>query len=419
MFDVFRIVQNEESYIRAMYRDFHLNPELGGAEERTIKVLLGELGKFGIPCEYRKQAGIVGWINKGKPGKKIALRADIDALPLTEATNNLSRPRQFMSQNEGVMHACGHDGHMAMLLGAAKVLSNHADKIPGQIVLLFEQGEENSYGVNGIARLILEEDPDTIWGIHLYNALASGKISVDPGPRMPASILFDIEIKGKGGHGSRPDLSSSPLDCFVDVYSNLNAMRMTELDPFIATTFSIGKVRMGTTWNVIPETLTFTGSFRVTDLQEAKKTVNRCNEILKYCCDLHRCSFQIVRGLNPSGLVVYNHNGYCQLAQQSIKKVLGPSHLHSTPPWMASESMAVYLKYVPGVFAFLGINNPEKGTGAAHHNPHFEIDEDVLVLGSAATIQYALDALVTEVSTDDFTPNPYLPEEIDSKPWLA
>ncbi|MGI5839961.1 MAG: M20 metallopeptidase family protein [bacterium] len=419
MFDILASVKKEEAYILERYTDFHLHPEVGGKEERTVKVVMEELKKFGIPCEHRPNGGIIGWINKGKPGKKVALRADMDALPMAEDPNNLCCARKIISKTDKAMHACGHDGHTAMLLAAAKVLSEHAAELPGQVVLLFEQGEEMGYGGKGIARMIIEEKPDTIWGIHLYNALPSGKISVDPGPRMAAGIFFEVEIRGKGGHGSRPDLSRNPLDCFIDVYSNLCSLKMNYLDPFIATTFSVGKVNMGTAPNIIPETVSFAGSFRVTDLEESKKAAARSREILDHCCALHHCTYEVKSGLNPSGMVVYNHKGYAALAEKSIKKLLGEEYLQSTPPWMASESMAMYLKYAPGVFAFVGINNPEKGTGAAHHNPHFEVDETVLVSGAAATVQYTLDALVTDVDTSDFTPNPYPPEELSAKPWLG
>jgi amidohydrolase len=419
MFNILDAIKKEEPYILKMYKDFHLHPEVGGKEERTVKVVMAELEKFGIPCEHRENGGIIGWINQGKAGRKVALRADMDALPMEEAPKNLVCERKMVSKTKETMHACGHDGHTAMLLAAAKVLSEHKDEVPGQVVLLFEQGEEMGYGGTGIARMVVEESPDTIWGIHLYNGLPSGKISVDPGPRMAAGVFFEVEITGKGGHGSRPDLSNNPLNCFVDVYNNLSTMKMNYLDPFITTTFSVGKVNMGSAPNIIPESIRFAGSFRVTDLNESKKSATRAKEVLEHCCALHHCTYQVISGLNPSGMVVFNHAGYSALAAQSIKTVLGESYLQSTPTWMASESMAMYLKYAPGVFAFVGINNPEKGTGAAHHNPHFEVDEDVLVLGAAATVQYTLDALVTPVDTSDFTANPHSPEELREKPWLG
>ncbi len=419
MFDILEAVKKEEAYILEWYKDLHENPEVGGKEERTVKVVMAELERLGIPCEHRPNGGIIGWINKGKAGRKVALRADMDALPMAEDPANLVCARKVVSKTDKAMHACGHDGHTSMLLAAAKVLSEHKDEVPGQVVLLFEQGEEMGYGGKGIARMVIEEKPDTIWGIHLYNALPSGKISVDPGPRMAAGVFFEVEIKGKGGHGSRPDLSRNPLDCFIDVYSNMNAMKMTALDPFIATTFSVGKVNMGTAPNIIPETITFAGSFRVTDLGESKKAAARSREILDHACALHNCTYEVKSGLNPSGMVVWNHPGYAALAKESVSKVLGPEVIQTATPWMASESMAMYLKYAPGVFAFVGINNPEKGTGAAHHNPHFEVDEDVLVMGAAATVQYTMDALVTPVDASDFTPNPYSPEELNAKPWLG
>lgn len=419
MFDVLTSVKQEEHYIKKMYTYFHLNPELGGKEEQTMKVVFNNLKDFGLEVEKRSNCGVIAWINRGKAGKKVALRADMDALPMTESPNNLIAARKVVSQVNGVMHACGHDAHTAMLLGAAKVLAAHAKEIAGEVVLLFEQGEENGFGANGVSHAIIEEAPDALWGIHVYSGLASGKISVDPGPRMAAGVFFDIDIKGKSGHGSRPDMSENPLDCFTDIYSNLNQMKMTTLNPFLATTLSVCKVNMGSASNIIPEKLNFAGSFRVTDLEESKKLVKRVIEILDYVCPLHHCTYKLNRELKPSGLYVYNHPGYAKLAQKAIKKVLGEQYIETTTPWMASESMAKHLKYAPGVFAFLGIANAAKGTGAAHHNVHFEVDEDVLLLGSAATVQYALDVMTSAVDNSNFHPNRYTPEELTQKPWLV
>ncbi len=418
MLDLKKAVQQEAEYLQKMYVYFHENPEVGGKETNTKKVVMEELKKMGIEAEDR-DGGIIGWINKGKKGKKIGLRADIDALPMKEAEDNLKGPRKYCSKTDAAMHACGHDGHTSMLLTAAKIMKEHADELDGEVVLMFEQGEEMGYGALAISNMVLEEKPDAIWGIHLYAGMPSGKISVDPGPRMAAGVFFEVEIKGQGGHGSRPDLSHSPLDCFVDVYQNMNAMRMTTLDPFKATTMSVGKINAGSAPNIIPETLTFAGSFRVTDLEESKKSAARTKEILDHCCALHHCTYDVKSGLNPSGMIVMNHPGLSKAAEDAIRTAMGGEYLMNEPTWMASESMAFYLKYAPGVFAFVGIANEEKGTGAAHHNPHFEVDEEVLPLGVMATIAYTLHVMKHDVDTSDFVPNPHPPEELRSKPWLA
>ncbi len=418
MFDIKQMVEKEQKYLQDMYVYFHENPEVGGKEENTVKVVMDELKKMGIECEHRK-GGVIGWINKGKPGKKVALRADVDALPMAESPDNLQGARRYCSQVADAMHACGHDGHTAMLLTGAKIMVENADDIDGEVVLLFEQGEEMGYGVDGIAHMVLDEKPDAIWGIHLYAGMPSGKISVDAGPRMAAGIFFEIEITGQGGHGSRPDLSQSPIDCLVDVYNNMNAMKMTHLDPFKATTFSVGKIHGGSAPNIIPESISFAGSFRVTDTEESKKAVNRTVDILKHCCALHHCTYEIKSGLKPSGMVVMNHPGLAKAAEEAIRQEMGDEYIQSVPPWMASESMSKYLKYAPGVFAFVGIANEEKGTGAAHHNPHFEVDEEVLPLGVMATLAYTRYVMANDVDTSDFIPNPHTPEELTKEPWLA
>jgi amidohydrolase len=418
MFEIKKAVEQEKEYLQDMYVYFHENPEVGGKEENTIKVVMDELKKMGIACEHR-QGGVIGWINKGKAGKKIGLRADVDALPMAESPDNLKGPRRYCSNTDAAMHACGHDGHTAMLLTAAKIMVDHADDVDGEVVLMFEQGEEMGYGVDGIAQMVLDEKPDAIWGIHLYADMESGKISVDAGPRMAAGIFFEIEITGQGGHGSRPDLSQSPIDCLVDVYSNMNQMKMTALDPFKATTFSVGKIHGGSAPNIIPESISFAGSFRVTDLEESKKAVSRTKEILEHCCALHHCTYKIASGLKPSGMIVMNHPGLAKAAEDAIRTEMGEQYLKSVPPWMASESMSKYLKYAPGVFAFVGISNEEKGTGAAHHNPRFEVDEEVLPLGVMATLAYTRYVMAHDVDTSDFIPNPHTPEELTKEPWLG
>lgn len=391
--DILKLATNHEQYVIDMRREFHKYPEVGGKEEQTMETIKKELTKFGIEYEVVENGGIVGKLKGSKEGKCIILRADIDALPMQEDPNNIKEPKTCVSEIDGVAHTCGHDGHTAMLLGAAKILSENKDLINGEIVFAFEQGEENGSGLMIVDHL-KQMNADGVWGIHLQADTPSGKISVDPGPRMACNVSFEIEIKGKGGHGSRPDLSNNPLDCFTDIYKSLKDMRLNKLDPFLPTTFSVGYVNMGTTPNVIPESLTFGATLRHIDHEEiGTKAEKYIREILDDTCRLHNCAYEYIREPKSHDILTYNNEDCSRIATRSVAKALGEEYLYQRHPWLGGESIAFYMQYFPGVFAFLGIDNEEKGTGAGHHNPHFDIDEDVLKLGVAVTVQYALDFL--------------------------
>ncbi len=391
-----------EQYVIEMRRDFHKNPEVSGREVRTMKIVREQLSAFGIDHKT-VQGGIVGSFKGKGPGKKIILRADMDALPMQEHPHNLKGPKSCVSQIDGVAHTCGHDGHTAMLLGAAKILTENQHLINGEVLFAFEQAEENGGGLM-IVEHLRSLGADGVWGIHLKADIPADKISVDPGPRMASVIPFGVQITGKGGHGSRPDLAHSPLDCFTDFYRKLKDMRLNKLSPFYPTTLSVGHLEMGSTANIIPESLIFQGTIRHTSFEKVGVQAEKYfKEILDNTCKLHNCSYQYLREPKVNTLQVYNSEGCAEIAEQSVIKALGEGALYQAHPWMASESMALYMKYFPGVFAFLGIRNEIKGTGAGHHNPHFDIDEDVLKLGVAVTVQYALDFLNSEKPVK-FTP---------------
>lgn len=391
--DTLQAAKEVDDYVIKIRRDLHLHPEIGLQEVRTIKVVTEELAKMGIQYEIVSNGGIIGFIEGNQPGKSLILRADLDALPMKEEENNLKGKKVVVSKTDEAAHTCGHDGHTAMLLGAAKILMQHRDKLKGRVILAFEQGEEMGGGIYKLLTRLREIGADGIWGIHLKSDIPSGKISVDPGPRMASSFSFNVIIKGKSGHGSRPDLSIAPLDCFTDFYSNLKAMRLNALDPFQAITYSIGTITSGSAANIIPETLQFSGTARYLEYDQGVQAEKEFKWILDKVCDLHRCTYEFVTEPKATDLVVFNEKDCAQIAASAIEKSVGPEVLYSHPAWMASETYAFYKKYFPGVFAFVGIQNLSKGIGAEHHNAFFDLDEDALKLGVAATVQYAIDFL--------------------------
>lgn len=405
--DVLKLVKEIEHEVIEMRRYLHENPEVSMKEEHTIAYCVKQLKKLGISYEIVEKGGIIGVLDGDRPGKTIILRSDLDALPIDEARYNRRNKKTVISKKQGAAHLCGHDAHMAMLLGTATILSQHKNQLTGRVIFAFEQGEEIGGGIYRLLERLVEIGADGVWGIHMKSDLASGKISVDSGPRMAGVYPFHVELTGTGGHGSRPDLVNSPLDCFHAWYQRIQQTRWRDLNPFEPITFSIGSLHAGSedSANVIPDSLRFHGTARFLQVEQGEKFANLFKQALDDVCTLYQCDYRFLRDTEPMDMLVYNNEHCSDLAKEAIKKVLGKEVLSSHPAWMASEPFAFYQKYFPGVFAFVGIENAEKGTGAEHHNAYFDIDDNVLYIGIAATVQYVLDFLQVEEM------NPFMPEK--------
>ncbi len=391
------IAKKYEDYIISMRRYFHEHPELSSMEDKTVERLSKELTDMGIEHVIIPNGGILATIKGKKPGDKaVLLRADIDALPVQETPDNLKKGmRTCISQNNGVMHACGHDGHMAMMLGTCKILMERLDDIEGTIYICFERGEEGTGNVKYIFPYIEKNNIhiDSVYGTHLLSTLETGKLGINDEGMMAGAMGFTITIEGNGGHGSRPDQANSPIDCFVAIYQRLESLRLTKIDPFKTCTYSVGVLQSGNVGNVIPQTLTFGGTMRTFDrdgvgmkfYEEFKKAVDGI-------CAAYDCT-PTYEVYNLPGYAVVNDPESAQFARKVIGEEIGPENVVLPEPWMASESYSQYLLQWPGVFAFMGMKNERKGVGAAHHNQAFDIDESVLVTGAAASATYAIEFL--------------------------
>lgn len=403
------LAKKYEQYVIDLRRWFHTYPDMTGEEFGTIKKIRDELDRMGLEYVEIENGGLLGCIRFGTAERSVLLRADVDALPVQESEENLVGPRCCKSRKEGLMHACGHDGHTAMLLGALKILLEQKEKIDGTIYFMFERGEEYPDYYKNIFKYMEEHgiDPDSAWGIHLKSDVESGKIAISDGAMMGGSLPFTVTINGKGGHGSRPDLAQSPIDAFVAVYNGLQGMRVRQINPFQALTFSIGKIESGNIGNVIPDSLRFQGSVRMLDRENAGMPfAEEMKHMIDRICDAYHCEAEYTIG-NP-GYPVVNDPECAQLARDVIGKEIGKKHVIPAVPWMATDSFAYHLKLWPGVYAFLGIKNEKKGTGADHHNPQFDLDEDVLYLGSASTAAYAIEFLKSGIdNSSKKTPGGY------------
>lgn len=389
--DILKEVEENEEFLIAQRRYFHAHPEVSGKEYKTIEKLDEILTAEGIEHVVVPNGGILGFIRGEKAGKTVLLRADVDALPLMESPNNLKGPKVCVSENPGVCQACGHDGHTAMLLTAARVLNRHKEEMEGTVICMFERGEEFAGNVIHLYRYMQQNKLhiDSAYGTHLYAMLESGKISLRDGPVMAGAMGFNITIKGSGGHGSRPDQAVSPIDCFVAVYEGMNALRMRKISPFHSLTFSVGMLSAGAASNIIPDELTFGGTVRMFELEDGLQFKKELLRLLDGICPAYGCTY-LLNSLSGPIIAVKNDAECAALARKAVGSAIGQQHMQEAEPWMASESMAVTLAMWPGVFALLGIENPEKGTGAPHHNSAFDLDEEVLKYGAAAAAAYAI-----------------------------
>jgi len=392
------LARQDESYIIGLRRWFHEHPDMTGEEEGTILKIREELDKLGLSYVEVEKGGILGSLSGKDTGRSVLLRADIDALPVTEPPNNRKGPRTCISKKEGLMHACGHDGHTAMLLGALKILLENKDQIEGTVYFAFERGEEFTDCYKYLFKYMEDHgiNPDSSFGIHLKADLDAGTMAISDGAMMGGSVPFYVTIEGQGGHGSRPDLAISPIDAFCALYTSLQSMRVRHINPFPALTFAVGKVQSGTIGNVIPDSLHFQGSARMLDREAAGLPfAKEMAHLIETICEAYHCKASYLIK-NPSYPVV-NDMECARFARQVIGDIIGPERFVPAVPWMATDTFSNYLKLWPGVYAFLGIRNEEQGSGAEHHNPLFDLDESVLALGAASCATYALEFLKSDI----------------------
>ncbi len=401
--DVTKRAGELQSYMVEQRRWFHENPERSGKEDNTISHITKELNKMeGLEYEVVPDGGIMGWIKGGKTGKKsVLIRADVDALPVVEDQGNLKEGgRTCRSVVDGVMHACGHDAHMSMQLGALKMLSEMREELPGTVYFVFERGEEGTGNYVQLLKAVEEKGikPDSAWGIHVYSNLESGKIAIMDRNVMAGGAVIDVTLEGSGGHGSRPDQAISPIDCFAAIYQGMESLRLRTVTPFTTLTYSIGLLNAGVVGNVIPQTLHFAGSARFFDADLAGKPfVAALKNLVDHTAQAYNC--KPTYNLSMFGMPVLNDPECAKMAREALSKELGAEAVVQPEPWMASESFSAYLQLWPGVFGLLGIGNPEKGTGAAHHNPAFDVDEDTLSLGARGTVAYCKAFLASDIDT--------------------
>ncbi len=362
-------------------RDFHQHPELAFEERRTSTVIHAFLVECGIETRSCAGPGLRGVRDAGRGGPTVALRADMDALAVEEEGD-----AAYRSQNAGLMHACGHDGHMAMLMGAAEILSRHRDLLPGRVVLLFQPAEENPPG--GARQMIADgalEGVDRIFGLHLWQLLPSGVVGLRGGPLMAQADKFKVVIRGRGGHASQPHRLVDPVVVASHVVLAAQSIASRFIDPLEPVVVSFTTVHGGRAHNITPDTVELTGTVRVfgADVQQAVKS--RLREVCEQTCRTFSASaeFEYEDGYPP----VVNDAAMAELLERVARRELGDARVVTMQPVMGGEDFASYLQHVPGAFAFLGI-----GGSHPHHSARFDIDEAVLPIGVRLLTALALEA---------------------------
>ncbi|MCW6037803.1 amidohydrolase [Spirulina subsalsa FACHB-351] len=359
-------------------RRFHRLPELGFQEKITSAFISACLSQWGIEHQTGiAQTGIVALISGEQPGPVLGIRADMDALPIQEL-NEVS----YRSQHDGIMHACGHDGHTAIALGTAYYLSQHRDAFRGTVKIIFQPAEEGPGGAKPMieAGVLKNPDVDAIIGLHLWNNLSMGQLGVRSGPLMAATECFRCTISGKGGHGAMPHQTVDSILVTAQVINALQTIVARNVDPIQSAVVTVGKVQGGTALNVIADSAEFSGTVRYFNPDLADFFSRRIEEIVAGVCHSHGATYDLdYWRLYPP---VVNDGGIADLVRSvAFEVVETAAGVVPECQTMGGEDMSFFLQEVPGCYFFLGSANPEKGLAYPHHHPRFNFDESVLGMG--------------------------------------
>jgi len=386
----------------AWRRYFHQHPELGNREVNTAKTIQEKLTGWGIPSRIVAKTGVVGVLKGGKPGPVIALRADMDALPVTERGSlsfKSTATGEYNGQPVGVMHACGHDSHMAMLLGTAEVLTKMKDEVPGTVVFLFQPSEEGPpANEEGGAPLMIKEGAldnpkvDVVFGLHIESWADLGKIYYKPGAFMASSDWFTIKVKGKQSHGAEPWKSIDPIIVSTAIIQNLQTIVSRQMDlttaPVIIT---VGKITAGVRPNIIPEEAEMAGTIRTLDSKMQTEVHDRIRKTVKSIAESYGATAEV--NIDTKTLVTFNDPQLVNQSLVSLQKAVGENNVVPYHWVTGAEDFSYYGTKAPAFFFYLGARDPKltMEQASAHHTPDFYIDDSRLDAGVRAFCQLVFD----------------------------
>ncbi len=394
-----------ESKVIEWRRDIHQYPELSNREFKTAEKIAAHLKSLGIEVQTGvAHTGVVGLLKGNRPGKVVALRADIDALPVTERNDlpfKSTVTSEYLDEEVGVMHACGHDTHIAILMGVAEVLSKNKDKIRGTVKFIFQPAEEGAPpGEEGGAELMVKEgvleNPkvDVIYGLHIGSYLPVGQIAYKPGGALAAAQRFVVDIKGKQTHGSAPWGGVDPILVAAKIVDGFQSIIRREMElTKEAAVITVGKISGGVRNNIIPESAELIGTIRTLDYDMQKQVNERMKEMASTIAKAYRAeaTVEIAKGVP----ITYNDPSLTEASLPSLKEVAGEGNVHLIKAITGAEDFSFYQEKIPGFFFILGGKDPNAGPDDhfPHHTPDFKIDDSGLLLGVRAMTEIALDYL--------------------------
>ena len=385
-----------EPYIIEQRRHFHKHPELSLHEFQTTADIAAQLDAMGIPYERPLETGLVATLAgtakdaysaDGTPRRRLLLRADIDALPVLERTNE-----EFASVNEGVMHACGHDCHIAMMLGALQILSRMTDQLHGEARIVFQPSEENGSGAKMMKKTGVCDGVDGAFAMHIWSEVDAGTISCEPGPRMANTDWFRIDVEGTSCHGAMPQRGADAIIAAAEIVNGLQTIVSRDLSPYEPAVVTVGELHGGTARNVIAGSAYLTGTVRT----YSDATHDIMPALIERICTHTAMALGAEAKLTDYTIANYKVDNDAQASErcrQAIVKVLGEQGVGSYRGTMSGEDFSEYLHEVPGVLAFVGCRNPAIGATWAQHSCYYKVDETVLAKGSMTAAQYAVDFL--------------------------
>src|SRR5690625_4529602 len=372
----------------------HAHPELSSQEYETVTFLKDQLKHDRLEIEdVPGSTGFTALLDTGRPGRTLGIRTDIDALPIEEHENNLKGPRKYISKNKGVMHACGHDGHMAILLSTIKIIHKLKEELSGKVYFIFEEGEEIGAGIDAMVAHLKNKNVDAVYGNHLAAFMDSGKVSVSAGPKMAGAMFVEFSVHGKSGHGSRPDLSINPVFAAAQVLTSLTNAWANQVDVTKTVTLGLTEIHGGHAKNVIPDQVEIGGTLRFYDVEEDRKSVDIVKNVATHTVAAHQCTVTFSDKFRLVAHPVVNDERLASLAIEANEKIMPGSTIEDVQ-WFASEPFNQYKEVAPTLFAFIGARNEAYGSGAEHHNEKFDIDDGALMNGVMATSQFAVDFLL-------------------------
>ena len=383
------------SSLIAQRRDFHANPELSNREERTARVIAEKLRVLGLTDIKTGigRHGVTALLVGTKPGPVVAVRADIDALPINETADI-----PYKSRNAGVKHACGHDGHITIGLGVAEVLSQMRGEVRGTIKFIFQPAEEGPpAGEEGGAPLLIKEGvlenprPSAIFGLHVMPDIQVGAVGYNSGAAMASSDTFTITLRGKGAHGARPHNGVDTIVVAAEAITALQTIRSRRIDTQEPLVLSLGKIAGGVRHNILAEEVVIDGTLRTHSETVRTQVKAMMRQILQGVTSSYGASFEL--NFTGSNFVTYNDPQLTDNTLPTLRRILGEKNVLNPRPQMVSEDFSAYQQVVPGFFYFLGVGNTSKGITAPLHTAEFEMDEAALPLGVKLMSNVLLDYL--------------------------